>query len=278
MRRHIYIVTVIALIVVAIVLLVAFAKPLGRIYGSVKIVEAIKKGDVAEIRKILQKESSAVNSPATYVPEGLYVLLTDHHVPYPLIEACYTDNIEIVKLLVEAGADVNCYNGTTPLSVVYQSKKDNWYEISQYLIENGASLDYKTANSGGVSAVFYDIVQTSSGKGPQTDEEEVTTAFNYALENCDHSNVNWMRVLQHAVTNDRIEIVKLLLDQKYCDVNDTSVGMTALMFAARDSTLEMVQLLLDYGADKSILSYDGKTAYDYAVDSKNDEIISVLGD
>lgn len=276
MRRHIYIVTVIALIVVAIVLLVAFAKPLGRIYGSVKIVEAIKKGDIAEIGKILQKEPSAVNSPATYVPKGLYVLLSDRHVPYPLIEACYTDNIEIVKLLVEAGADVNCYNGTTPLSVVYRSKKENWYEISQYLIENGASLDYITSNSGGASAVFYDIVQMRSGKGSPNDEEEVATAFRFALDYCDRSKLNWMRVLQHSTTNDRVEIVKLLLEEGYCDVNDTSVGMTALMFAARDSTIEMVQLLLDYGADKSIRSSNGKTAYDYAVQSNNKDIIALL--
>ena len=275
MRRHTYIVTVIALIVVVIVLLVAFAKPLGRIYGSVKIVEAIKKGDIAEIRKILQKEPSAVNSPATYAPKGLYVLLTDRHVPYPLIEACYTDNIEIVKLLVEAGADVNCYNGTTPLSVVYRSKKEDWYEISQYLIENGASLDYITSNSGETSAAFYDIVQRN-GKGALDEEEEVATAFRFALDYCDRSKINWMCVLQHSITNDRVEIVKLLLDEGYCDFNNTSVGMTALMFAARDSTPEMVQLLLGYGADKSILSYQGKTAYDYAVEQGFIELAEVL--
>ena len=85
-----------------------------------------------------------------------------------------------------------------------------------------------------------------------------------------------MRVLQHSVSNDRIEIVKLLLEQEYCTVNDTSVGITALMFAARDSTPEMVKLLLDYGADKSIKSTDGKTAYDYAVQFNNKDIIALL--
>lgn len=275
MKRHIYIVTVIASIVVAIVLLAAFAKPLGRIYSSVGIVEAIKRGNIAEIRKISKKEPSAVNSPATYIPKGLYVLLTDHNVPYPLIEACYTDNIEIVKMLVEVGADVNCYNGTTPLSVVYRGKKENWYEISQYLIENGANLDYTTSNSGEAPAVFCDIVQRS-GKGSQNDEEEVAAAFRFALDHCDRSKINWMRVLQHSTTNDRIEIVKLLLDEKYCDVNDNSVGMTALMFAARDSTPEMIQLLLDYGADKNCKSTEGKTAYDYAVEFDRKDNIPLL--
>lgn len=276
MRRHMHIVISITLILVLIVLLFAVAKPLRRIDGSVKLVEGIKNGDIVSIREILQKQPPAVNSPATYVPKGLYVLLTDHRVPYPLIEACYTDNIEIVKLLVEAGANVNCYNGTTPLSAVYRNKKENWYEISQYLIENGASLDYITSNSGEASAVFYDIVQMRSRKGSPNDEEEVTAAFRFALDCCNHSKINWMRVLQHSTTNDRVEIVKLLLDEGYCDVNNTSLGMTALMFAARDSTPEMVQLLLDYGADKSIKSTDGKTAYDYAVQSNSEDVMAIL--
>ena len=108
-------------------------------------------------------------------------------------------------------------------------------------------MDYTTEYSGKKSSILQDVVQNRPGaslSGYEPDnEEEVIKAFNYALENSDHNNVNWMRVLQHSVSNDRIEIVKLLLEQEYCTVNDTSVGMTALMFAARDSTTEMVQLL-----------------------------------
>ena len=125
-----------------------------------------------------------------------------------------------------------------------------------------------------------DIVQNRPGallSGYEPDnKEEVIKAFNYALENVNHNKVNWMRVLQHSVSNDRIEIVKLLLEQEYCTVNDTSVGITALMFAARDSTPEMVKLLLDYGADKSIKSTDGKTAYDYAVERGFVELAEII--
>ena len=70
--------------------------------------------------------------------------------------------------------------------------------------------------------------------------------------------------------------MKLLLDQKYCNVNDTSIDMTALMFAARDSTAEMVQLLLDYGADKTYRTSDGKTAYDYAVEFNTSDVAELL--
>ena len=54
--------------------------------------------------------------------------------------------------------------------------------------------------------------------------------------------------------------------------------MTALMFGASYSTPEMVQLLLDEGADKSYIDNSGKTAYDYAVEKGNDDIACLLAD
>lgn len=205
----------------------------------------------------------------------------DWRVCYPLNDACATGNIDLIELLIDNGADVNCNDGFTPLSITYNGKVDNWYEISQILIDNGASLDYITEYSGGKSSVLQDIVHKRAGAAlpgyiPEN-EEEVIKAFKYALENINHDNVDWRLVLQHSVSNDRIKIVKLLLDQKYCNVNDTEeTGMTALMFAARDSTPEMVQFLLDYGADKSMKCSDGKTAYDYAVEFGKEQIAELL--
>ena len=52
--------------------------------------------------------------------------------------------------------------------------------------------------------------------------------------------------------------------------------MTALMLAARDSTVEMVELLLTCGADTELVSDDGKTAYDYAVEFGEEGIADLL--
>ena len=248
-------------------------------YYSKKLISEIREENIIAVQQIIEKKPTCINTYPSITSKWWHSAM-NWRVCYPLNEACGTGNIELIELLIENGADVNCNDGLTPLSITYNSKVDNWYEISQILIENGASLDYTTDYSGGKSSVLQDIVKVRSGAAlpgykPES-KEEVIKAFNYALENVNHNNVNWMRVLQHSVSNDRIEIVKLLLEQEYCTVNDTSVGITALMFAAMDSTPEMVKFLLDYGADRSIKSTDGKTAYDYAVQFNNKDIIALL--
>ena len=126
-----------------------------------------------------------------------------------------------------------------------------------------------------------DIVQVRPGASkpdyiPES-EEEVMRAFHYALERCDLESVDWPWVLFETVSNDRHELVKELLDNNYVDVNDTDDGeMSALMAAARDSDLAMVELLLDYGADPFYMTAEGETALDYALKDNNREISDYL--
>lgn len=245
---------------------------------------AIEEEDIAAIEEILQKRPSCVNTYPQKPMEILFnTLMEEWGTTYPLITACRKDNFEIVKMLVETGADLNCNDGRTPLSMTYCAKSKNWYKISTYLIENGASLDYVTDYLNGNSSILSDIVWPRSGAALQgyvpESETEVMDAFLYALEHCDHSKVDWTDVLWDSVMYDRIEIVEYLLDNNYCNVNDvTFSGKTALMVAAYSSTAEMVQLLLDKGSDKDYIDPDGKTAYDYAIQYEKYETAELLSD
>jgi ankyrin repeat protein len=42
------------------------------------------------------------------------------------------------------------------------------------------------------------------------------------------------------------------------------------------ATEEMIQLLLDYGANKEIQDETGKTALDYAVENQYDDLVAIL--
>ncbi len=246
-------------------------------YYAKKLVSAIRDQNIAAVQEILQKKPTCINTYPSIIPRRWYFT----RATFPLIEACITGNLELVTILLENGADPNCNDGYTPLSVTYTNKKRYWYAMSRTLLEHGASLNYITIYSGGKFSVLQDIVRVRAGGAlPGYEPEngdEVNSAFFYALENCDHQMVDWVWVMHNSVSSDRIEIVKFLLDQGYCNVNDVSTtGMSFLMFAARDSTLEMAQLLLDYGVDISVKDDDGKTAYDYAIESGHMEIAEMV--
>lgn len=70
---------------------------------------------------------------------------------WPLITASTRDSLEIVKLLVENGGNIKMVTteGWTPLIAAMLSKQ---YEIAKYLIEHGANLDSRT-NLDGYSAI-----------------------------------------------------------------------------------------------------------------------------
>lgn len=247
------------------------------LYYANMLQKAIVQKDQNDIVEILEKKPNCINTYPTLSPQWWQELMLQS-VEYPLVEACRTGDVEIVKLLIQKGASINLGKNFTPLSVTYFEKPENWEKISEILIENGASLDYNSFFSSG--NVLTDILGTRSGavrdKYGTEDKEQVMRAFFYAIKKCDSDKIEWVRVLQHAVTNDRHEAVSFLINEHYCDVNDMSIGMTALMFAARDSDLSMVQLLVGFGADPSIVTKEGKTALDYAKQYGDDMVVAFL--
>jgi len=53
-------------------------------------------------------------------------------------------------------------------------------------------------------------------------------------------------------------------------------GTTALMYAVQFRNVAFVQLLLKHKADKTLKDKNGKTAFEFAVFSGNEEIINLL--
>jgi len=62
------------------------------------------------------------------------------------------------------------------------------------------------------------------------------------------------------------------------DINQKSVGMTPLMYAARHNRVEIVNLLISKGADLKVKSNRGYSALDYAEMSKAVDAYKVISD
>lgn len=166
----------------------------------------------------------------------------------PLMFAAREGDLESARLLVAAGADVNAVGGDGKNALSLAIFNGN-YEVASFLIDHQA--DVNNADAQRFTPLFWAV-----------DRRNMETAPNFP----------WM------VTTDPLPLIRKLLDagaDPNALVNNTPrarmragspriVFATALMRAAFSADLELVKLLLAYGADPSIISSDGETMIEAA--------------
>ena len=105
------------------------------------VFEVARKGTVEELKLALQQNPNVINSVNT---DGYS----------PLILACYRENNEVAKFLIEKGANINFKSGLgTPLMAC--SAKGN-IVIAKFLIEKKA--DINSTDENGMSAIMYSVM------------------------------------------------------------------------------------------------------------------------
>lgn len=161
----------------------------------------------------------------------------------PLMIAAREGDLESARVLVEAGADPNAVAGDGKTALALAIFNGN-YEVASFLVDSKA--DVNRADAQRFTPLFWAV-----------DRRNMETAPNFP----------WMATL------DPLPLIRKLLDagaNPNALVNNTPrarmregspriVFSTALMRAAFAADLELVKLLLSYGADPSIVSRDGET-------------------
>ncbi|AJG95257.1 ankyrin repeat domain-containing protein [Bacillus cereus group sp. BceL035] len=154
----------------------------------------------------------------------------------PLHIACLNENIEIVTLLVEAGADLKIkYHGETPFALA--CRKGN-VEIIKYLISQG-----ENANEIMVGKVTPLHLISSSGN------QEIV---HYILERITNINAVTNRkrsALHYAVEDNNLEAAKVLIDNGIDMELLEEYKRSALSLACDRNKPEMAGLLLENGAN-----------------------------
>ena len=83
--------------------------------------------------------------------------------------------------------------------------------------------------------------------------------------------------LSLAVVNNDYETVEKFLELgSNIEAKEKTMGMTAVMYAARYNNVELVELLVSKGADLSEKSKIGMTALDYAKLSNASDVVSFI--
>src|SRR5579884_1290608 len=228
----------------------------------------------------------------------------------PLIYAVRANDLESVKTLLEAGADINQTSGYgwSPLLVATQNR---YYKLGVYLINHGANVNL--ANKGGWTPLYLatdnrniengdypvrkpdmdhlDYIKLLIAKGADVnarmkDSTETRTVFtNQWLDE------NGATAFLRASQSGDLELMKLLLEHGADPKIDTVLHVTALQVAAGigwvegityewspKATYEAVKLLLDLGLDVNAQADTGRTALHGAAHKGRTDVIQLLAD
>ena len=178
----------------------------------------------------------------------------------------HSSNHEIVRILIENGADVNArVSRNTPLTVAAERGKNP--EIVRILLENGA--DVILEDSIGRTAL-YNADRNEALKG--------TDAYNLLRQKVVENLENATEILFALARSISVEEVEQLI-QEGADVNAVdNRGITPLMIAAGYNTNpEIIQILINVGANVNAVGNTDSTPLMWAATwNSNPEVLLVL--
>jgi ankyrin repeat protein len=164
----------------------------------------------------------------------------------PLVFAVRANDVDSVKVLLTAGADVNQTTGYgwSPLLVATQNR---YYKLGAYLLDRGA--DPNLANKGGWVPLYL-----------ATDNRNIENG-DYPVRKGDMDHLDFIKLLldKGAKVNARIKDsteTRTVFTNQWLDEN----GSTAFLRASQSGDLALMKLLLARGADPKIQTELGVTA------------------
>ncbi|MDE5565070.1 MAG: ankyrin repeat domain-containing protein [Oscillospiraceae bacterium] len=273
-------------IVASIVLLgCALVFTVGTLHVNTKtnqLMKAIQQNDINEASELVANNKQCVNRLDSLFPR-LSVMLDDS-VIYPLQEACHEGCYEIVQMLLENGADVNCVDPTihsTPLIMALRSNHQNRFEIADLLIKNGADMITVTDdhNENALSAATWLSLQPDESEKEKSKQMFQIVLDAYMQQGMNIKDVKYRcgNIYLTACNNGNVAVVEYLLDHDFYEIDETSQdSKTALIVAVQAERVEVVKYLVDNRADMQAVDANGNTAYDYAIEKQNEEIIEML--
>ncbi|HUA21751.1 MAG TPA: ankyrin repeat domain-containing protein [Bryobacteraceae bacterium] len=155
-----------------------------------------------------------------------------------LVYAARADDLDSVKALLEAGADVNQVTayGWSPLLVATQNR---YYRLGAYLLDHGA--DVNLANKGGWTPLYL-----------ATDNRNIEGG-DYPVRKPDMDHLEFIKLLldKGANVNARMKDsteTRTVFTNQWLDEN----GATAFLRASQSGDIVLMKLLLAHGADPKI--------------------------
>jgi ankyrin repeat protein/L-ascorbate metabolism protein UlaG (beta-lactamase superfamily) len=202
-----------------------------------EIHQAVVDGDAERVAKLLQADPGLA-----MVPDE-----NDRFNSLPLHHAATQGHIEIAKLLLEAGAEVDCGDSdeSTPL---HNAGLNRHSDMLAFLLENGADVNRRDRNGA------YSLSFAASG-GDSTCVQMVIDAG----ADLNYWHPQGYTLLHFACSRNLYDLFDLLIGHGV-DVNAASAsGDAPLHWAARQASPRMLNVMFDAGADPSPANEHGQT-------------------
>ena len=183
----------------------------------------------------------------------------------PLYLASKIGNLEIVRMLVRAGADVDSGNLVGRFNPLLIAAARGYVNIVDLLLDSGATAD--VCDSDGFTPFYFACQNGHVDVFKQFSTSSVDEVY----------GANSETVLHVAVSNQHTRIIQLLLDRK-ANVNVcTTTGSTPLYLASKIGNLEIVRMLVRAGANvKSGNLEEGVTPLHVACECEHVHVVDFL--
>lgn len=228
-----------------------------------------------------------------------------------LIKSVKHADMFLCKLFLKIGADINCKdsNGKTLLQIVIDDIKikendtdksllERKFKIIDFLVDNGININGESnnltalqdaCNCNNIELVkkLIDInakinLTNSTGNnallnGVKKDFEQIVKVLLERKANPNISDSDGKTPLHIATQKRNIIMTRMLLNANCNTVNSQdSKGNTPLIYACYNECSEIVEELLNYGADPNIYNYIGETPLQIVFNVSNYRIIHLL--
>ena len=182
------------------------------------------------------------------------------HFGTPLEKACLEGNIELVKLLISHNANIN-----SGYSLIYACRNNN-LELVKYLVNNGANVNlddlFGTPLTEAIGCNNVEMVKCLIERG--ADVNLYLDSYSAKIP------------LIFAIKKGNMEIIKCLI-QAGADVNliEKTDKKAPLSYAIKKDSSEVAKLLIERGADISIDDDNGRLLLTKAIEWEDDEIVKL---
>ena len=245
------------------------------------LIEACRRGDLAQVKKLVNKGHSVNGSQV--------------HGKTPLVEASFRGHSDIVRYLLEQNADVN-KTDDLGLSALHCACKDGHLDVVNILLSKGADIEARDASgrTPPITAILHGhptVVEALISSGASVNAATSRHVLNHALER-GHLNIIHMLLSKGVVImsedgQDMTPLIGAIVRGHHTEVealilsgenvnNKNNEGYTALHYACQYGHLRIVKTLIFNGANIEAKNYFGTTPLMKAAQHGQHLVVKVL--